>query len=414
MSDRTIRELRSVAESAESYGDSTAAIRSAQSRRRRQGAVGVLLALGLGGSAAAVAAQPPPLQASFPTPARPTVNDQSDPSLQVVTIHDPSAPVRLLYRTCGSISCTAGLTDNTNQHLRLPAPLQADLSLAGLDDVTLSPDGEWIGLPHEDGAFTVVQAFNVGVAVEVPAGPPGSRWAPYFWSAPDDQHLVLAQHTGTDVTGFAVVDVSRAFSADPRVTRVAVPRKLRLIPQSAGKVPGEQLDVASPPVLGESDRPHQAVEELLVNLGGRSEPSPGETRDLSSCLRETESVLGPNGVPMTFAVPSERSNETTDVTIVFTVINGRPVPSGVVSGGCPVSSGDAVNARYDLPITSVRQTWRFLGPVTATTAVLSRHVYGSPLNDLVLVGAGQTPTVVGTVPRGTTVVAPGMTGGFFE
>lgn len=415
MSDRALRELHRAAETATPYGDVDAAIRSARARRRRNGVLGLVVATLLVAAGVAIASQPPPLPASLPTPAQPLIDQQSDPSLQVVTVSDTAAPARLLYRTCGSTSCTVGITDNTNQHLRVPSLLSEDLAIAGLDDVTLSPDGEWVGLPHEDGAFTVVQAFNLGLAVEVPPGPPGSRWAPYFWTAADDQHLVLAQWTGTRVTGYAVVHVGDTSRPWLQVTTVAAPGGESLVPQSPAGATDGRIDVAAVPRLGNRERPQQAVDERTLSLrDGAPVQASRRTRDLSTCLRANESVLGPEGVPMSFGLPAEGPDEATEVTVVFTVVDGRPVPSGVVAGGCPSGDDDATRTRYDLPMTTADSTWHLLGPVTPTTALLNRHAYGAPVNDLVLVGADSPPVVVGTVPRGTTVVAPGMTGGFFE
>lgn len=438
MTDSLRTAFRDAAASAGQYGDATQAI-AAASRRRR----GRILA-GSGAAAAAavavVAVGATSLSSSTPTPPAAPGTPSSQGTTDITTnqpttvattateqenhgvrMNGAAAPVALLYRECRAGDCEVGIVDDSNQHLDLPDQLAEPLAEHGFEGVTLSTDGAWIGYPH-DGTFTVASVYGGGLSVDVPAGPPGSTWRPYFWSQ-GYLNLVLAQWTGDEVTAFAIVHVGYTEDDTPEFKVVVEPAPTgdALLPVAHGSAYYNVLSVAD--LQRVVDGGPWPIVQTLQERGlftGESEleqpglSPPGRVRDLGACMHDDETLIGPDGVAMTFVVAPETSSDQDGATVVFRPQGDGVVPSGVVKGWCSSEAAAPGTARYNLPRSSWTDGWTFLGPVDQESSLMLHQTDISLDGELVIVGADGRQTVVGQLPFRTEVLAPGMTGGMFE
>jgi len=429
MNDSLRTAFRDAAASAEPYGDATKAIATADRRRRSR----ILAGSAAAAATVAVVAVGASSLSSSPTPPAGPRTRTGQPTTLATTVattaikqgsHDvrmnsAAAPVALLYRTCTAGACEVGIVDGSNQHLQLPDQVAEPLAAHGFDGVTLSTDGAWVGYPHE-GMFTVASVYDGELSIDVAAGPPGSTWRPYFWTQ-GYLDLVLAQWTGDEVTAFAVVHVGYTEDDTPEFKVVVEPAPTgdALLPAQVGSAYYNVLSVADLQrvVDGEPWPIVQTLQErnLFTGESELEQPGlspPGRVRDLSACLRDNETLIGPEGVPMTFIVAPETANQD-GATVVFRPQGDSVVPTAVVKSSC--AGGSAADAaRYDLPPSSVTDGWTFLGPMTPQSSLMLHQTDYSLKGELVIVAADGRETVVGQVPFRTEVLAPGMTGGMFE
>ncbi len=429
MNDSLRTAFRDAAASAEPYGDATQAIATADRRRRSRtiagsaaAAAATVAVVAVGASSLSSSPTPPAgpgTPTSPPTTAATTAIEQES---HAVRMNSAAAPVALLYRTCKVGACEVGIVDGSNQHLDLPEQVAEPLAAQGFEGVTLSTDGAWVGYPH-DGMFTVASVYDGELTLDVPAGPQGSTWRPYFWTQ-GYLELVLAQWTGDKVTAFAIVHVG--YSDNPTLDVVVEPAPAgdALLPAQVGSAYYNVLSMADlqRAVDGEPWPIVQTLQErnLYTAETQLEQPGlgpPGRVRDLSACLRDNETLIGPEGVPMTFVVAPETADQD-GATVVFRPQGDSVVPTGVVKGLCSDEDSATGEARYDLPPSSFTDGWTFLGPLTPQSSLmLHRTDDFSVEGDLVMVGLDGRQTVVGEVPgktRVTDVLAPGMTGGMFE
>lgn len=431
MTDSLRTAFRDAAASAGPYGDATQAIAEASRRRRSRtiagsaaAAAATVAVVAVGASSLSSSPTPPAgpgTPTSPPTTAATTAIEQES---HAVRINSAAAPVALLYRTCKVGACEVAIVDGSNQHLDLPEQVAEPLAAQGFEGVTLSTDGAWVGYPH-DGMFTVASVYDGELTLDVPAGPQGSTWRPYFWTQ-GYLELVLAQWTGDKVTAFAIVHVG--YSDNPTLDVVVEPAPAgdALLPAQVGSAYYNVLSMADlqRAVDGEPWPIVQTLQErnLYTAETELEQPGlgpPGPVRDLSDCLREGETLIGPDGVPMTFVVAPETSTDQDGATVVFRPQGDSVVPTGVVKGWCSDEGSATEAGRYDLPPSSFTDGWTFLGPMTPQSSLLLHLTDYSPDGDLVVVGADGKQTVVGQVQKvvgssRTEVLAPGMTGGMFE
>ncbi len=403
-------------------GDAAAAIAAAGRRRRGRvlgssaGAAVVVAAI-IAGSTLSFDSTIPPADPGTPTSAAPT----ADQGVTGVRLKSLVGPGTVLYRTCGPDSCTVGLANSANEHLALPSQVAERLAVDGFEGATLSTDGAWIGYPH-DGKFTVVNAYDGRPSTVVPEGPPGSTWRPYFWTQ-DYLDLVLAQWTGDNVTAYAMVHVGYSNTPEMRVVVEPNAHGEALLPVAAGGVTNNVLSLAeAQPVdqTGAWPRVQELQERMLyttrskvggAQIGQPGLSPPGGARDLSTCLRDDETLIGPEGVPMSFTVAPETSPDQDEATVAFRLDKRGVVPSAVVKG-CNGPAGSA--QRYDLPQSTSSDFWTFLGPIAHNSGLMLHQTDHSLDGELVMVGPDERQTVVGHVPAKTEILAPGMTGGQFE
>ncbi len=435
MNDSLRTAFRDAAASAGSYGDATQAIAAASRRRRSRILAGSAVATAAAVAVVAVGASS--LSSSTPTPPAAPGTPSSQGTTDITTnqpttaattateqenhgvrMNGAAAPVALLYRECRAGDCEVGLVDDSSQHLALPDQLAEPLAEHGFEGVTLSTDGAWVGYPHE-GMFTVASVYDGELSVDVPAGPPGSTWRPYFWSQ-DYLDLVLAQWTGDKVTAFAIVHVGYTSNPELDVVVEPAPADETLLPTQVGSAYYNVLSMADlqRAVDGEPWPIVQTLQErsLYTAESELEQPGlgpPGPVRDLSACLRDNETLIGPEGVPMTFVVAPETSTDQDGATVVFRPQGDSVVPTAVVRGWCSPDGAAPGAARYNLPRSSWTDGWAFLGPIDQESSLMLHQRDDSSKVELVVLGA-DGHTVVGSVPLGTEVLAPGMTGGIFE
>ncbi len=426
MNDSLRTAFRDAAASAEPYGDATQAIATADRRRRSRtiagsaaAAAATVAVVAVGASSLSSSPTPPAgpgTPTSPPTTAATTAIEQES---HAVRMNSAAAPVALLYRTCKVGACEVAIVDGSNQHLDLPEQVAEPLAAQGFEGVTLSTDGAWVGYPH-DGMFTVASVYDGELTLDVPAGPQGSTWRPYFWTQ-GYLELVLAQWTGDKVTAFAIVHVG--YSDNPTLDVVVEPAPAgdALLPAQVGSAYYNVLSMADlqRAVDGEPWPIVQTLQERDLykagsELGHPGLGPPGRVRDLSGCLRDNETLIGPEGVPMTFVVAPETSPDQDGATVAFREVGGGVVPSGVVKGSCSGVGSATGAARYNLPRSSWTDGWAFLGPIDQESSLMLHQRDDSSKVGLVIVAADGRETVVGQVPFRTEVLAPGMTGGMFE
>lgn len=398
-------------------GDAAEAIAAAGRRRRGRilgssAGAAVIVAAIIAGPTLSFDSTIPPANDGTQRSAAPT----ADQGVTGVRVKSLVGPRTVLYRTCGADGCTVGLANSANEHLDLPSEVAERLAVDGFEGATLSTDGAWIGYPH-DGKFAVVNAYDGRPSTVVPAGSPGSTWRPYFWTQ-DYLDLVLAQWTGDDVTAFAIVHVGYSNTPDLRV--VVEPNALgeAHLPVAAGGALYNILELAEVQPVdqpGGWPRVQELQERSLYTSrspGGEPGLGPlGRVRDLSPCLRDDETLIGPEGVPMSFTVAPETSSDQDVATVAFRVHERGVVPSAVVKG----CDGPAASAqRYDLPQSTSSDIWTFLGPITPDSSLMLHQTDLSLAGELVMVGPDEQQTVVGHVPAKTEILAPGMTGGQFQ
>lgn len=438
MNDSLRTAFRNAAASAEPYGDATQAIAAASRRRRGRilagsgAAAAAVVAVVAAGASSLSSSPTPPAAPGTPSSQATTGTATQQPTTAATTgteqdrsqvrMNGASAPVALLYRECRAGDCEVGIVDSSNQHVDLPDQVAETLAEHGLEGVTLSTDGAWIGYPH-DGAFTVANVYDPEPTLDVPSGPQGSTWRPYFWTR-GFLDLVLAQWTGDDVTAFAVVHVGYTDNAQLDVVVEPAPAGDALLPAEAGSAYYNVLTLAEVERAGEGE-PWPIVQTLQTRSLYTAETEleqpglgpPGPVRDLSDCLRDDETLIGPEGVPMTFVVAPETSSDQDGATVVFREQDGDVLPTGVVKGWCSADGSAAGEARYDLPRSTYTDSWTFLGPITPSSSLMLHTTDDFSVNELVMVDANGNQTVVGRLAaqtRVTDLVAPGMTGGLFE
>ncbi len=430
--------FRDAAASAEPYGDATQAIAAASRRRRGRilagsgvAAAAVVAVVAVGATSLSSTPTPPAApgtpssHATTGTGTQPTTAPTTGTEQEAsgVRMNGSAAPVALLYRECRAGDCEVGIVQSSNQHVDLPDQVAEPLAEHGFEGVTLSTDGAWIGYPH-DGMFTVANVYDPERTLDVPAGRHGSTWRPYFWTK-GYLDLVLAQRTGDDVTAFAVVHVGYTEDdyPDSEVVVGPAPADGEFLPGSAGSAYYNVLSLVDVRRVSEGEPwPRvQALQErnLFTGESELGEPGlspPGRVHDLSACLRDDETLIGPEGVPMTFVVAPETADQD-GATVVFREQDGDVFPTGVVKGWCSADGSDAGAARYDLPRSTYTDSWTFLGPITPSSSLMVHTTDDFSVNELVVVDANGNQTTVGQLAektRVTDLLAPGMTGGMFE
>lgn len=325
----------------------------------------------------------------------------------------------LVYRSCAD-SCRIGLVDDGAAAVDLAsmAPqLASDLADRGLDGVTMSYDGTWVGVPDGTG-FTLHDLYE-SITIDLPAGPVGTHWQAYEWN--ESSGLVLAQWSGGDVVRYALMRTNYATDAQ-EVDLVDAPDDPDLVPAFPPFYNlddfhlVEAVDVTVPP----AGRPPVTVMvpwSLSVTPRELGHPPWDAPRNLADCLRRGETLAGPNGAPVELRTATSALPGQLNAVVVFGVAGDALAPSAVVRGGCADTIGatPADTRRYDLPQTTADDAWTLLGPVPRAhenRAVLMGHLpSGSAGMDLVAVGSRGGRRTVGELPADAEVVMSGTTYG---
>jgi hypothetical protein len=287
--------------------------------------------------------------------------------------------------------------------------LARELTTSGLDDVSLSPGGLFVAIPH-DGALTVTHVYSQPeVSIHVPAGPPGSQWRPAFWS-PGESYLAIAQWTGDTVTAVGVVDLAYDENSGGVVGEGSPTVHTRTVDPDQHLVPVEMGAAIDNLVALDQAGSHPttyALQYLRVGPSIYTGHTEGLTLPWGNCLRPGESLLGPDQARTTYTVAKGTSSDQRTATILYRASDQTPV--AVINGDA--RCGSRGSTRYDLPTSSGDVTWRLLGPLNHRSSLMTRDNGNGSLDLVEVTAAGQQ--MIKSLPAGSQIVAPGMTGGFF-
>lgn len=388
------------------YADASRAIDTARRRRTVAALTAPLLVaiVVVGGLALGVdrtsdtALTPPATQERSPEP--------------VDALSSPVGPNSLWYRSCTANGCTIRTLANggrsvdlADSHPRLTETLADD----GLADVTLSYDGNWLGVSA--GADFTLHELNGRRTIGLPAGPPGTTWRPYYWMS-DSFELVLAQHDDDAVLQYAIIHTSEG--ADPTIERVPAPAEPTLVPAYSSFF-FVNLVQAVDPSAAPSERPTLSSLSTwrLFTEGSTQLQPPGQARDLSGCMRPGETLAGPDGAPLEFTAAPATSTEQLTAIVVFNQNADELVPSGIIRGVCedaPYAAPEG-QRRYDLPQSDETTSWTLFGPVTHRWSLMGRVEQGSERMQLVVVGYRGQQQAVGEIPAKAEVLMAGVSNG---
>ncbi|MFI6315964.1 hypothetical protein ACIBG8_00510 [Nonomuraea sp. NPDC050556] len=187
---------------ARDYTDAGRALGTLRARRRRRAVVAGVLAIALGvgvqqwlsprGDGTATVASAPPSVPAIQPPA-------DAPPLPVT---GPVGRGALVYTACQSACPTfLVLTDGTQR-------LLGQRTVYPPGNITLSPDGRWLGRPV-DGGYEVRDLLGSAVHhLEPPVGGGAdSAYSPWAWSA-DSRRLIAGYHASGNVSSYVVLDLS--------------------------------------------------------------------------------------------------------------------------------------------------------------------------------------------------------------
>ncbi len=339
----------------------------------------------------------------------------------------PGAPAKagtVMYRTCAGDDCTVTLSrpDGATYDLAQVVPSLAEqLETDGFAGVSLSYDAFRIAHPYENGYASFWLANHSQAPTHsVDAGPTGSVWEVVDWSPWNAASSPLfVRYTDGKVTAFANTNPYTG----GRFSTYELNAPTDLLPVADGAASVRM----SAPVASESS-PRSRVtspssHQLWLWPGGDPGLERGQidwfgpdTTGYSACMAADETLAGPRGVPVQKHAsaslrlqdrPLGQISDSYMSTIVYRGVDGKPVPTGVISGDC----GGSFEAfgRYDLPQSTADTTWSYLGPITDGESLMIRQESGAETQELMLVGLDLEPRELQSMPAGAEVLAPGMT-----
>jgi hypothetical protein len=411
-------------ETAERIPDYTSAGRViSAARRRRTGRVAgtVVLAAALMIGSAVVAADsglfdrlidvaPAPGSEAAVEPIAP-MEDWAPPSK--VLAGAPPKVGTLIYRACTGRDCAIYLLrpDRTAFRLSDVRPdLAAKLRKYGFEGAALSYDAQYLGLRVGTG-YEIHHLTQEKSVHTFEPGPPGSHWEVVGWGTAS-LNVTLAEYQGKRIIRYALLGLS---ISEYGLVYYRPPAGLGVLPVGHR---GDRVNVAEPvdTSLPVADRPRLTRRALgyIVLAGTLSEPQGDdgggieEFDDLSMYMRAGETLAGPRGVPEMSCPPLGRGrNEFLSycLTTVFSVRDGRLLPTAVVHGGWGGSG-----ARIDVPTSDSRGEWTFVAPLTDDGIAVTRSTAGSAhAVDLVQKTMDGDRRVLHRLPAGAQVLLPGMT-----
>ncbi|WP_214104568.1 hypothetical protein [Acrocarpospora catenulata] len=131
--------------------------------------------------------------------ASPTLSVATTPGYAALPVSGPVGQGAAVYTPCRAtcptlLSLTDGREFALGPHTVTPS-----------GNMTLSPDGRWLGLPTLAGYQ--LRDLLGDTVVQVPAIGTGGAFSPWVWSA-DSRRLILGYHQSGDVSGYLQVDLS--------------------------------------------------------------------------------------------------------------------------------------------------------------------------------------------------------------
>ncbi len=326
----------------------------------------------------------------------------------------PAAAGTAMYRSCAGDECSVTLVSPSGEHIDLGdvhPELAAVLAESGLDGVSLSPTGHWLGRP-DDGGYTLYYLDGPDMVEEVAADPRGDRWELVGWSE-QSWAPTLALYSGDEIVRFAgweslITDEPTFVDVPPGVTTVPVMGARPVM--SAVTEPIEPFDgewprvaTTAPPtsrwlLLRNVDREHRAGE--VVDTSNWEDGYNGTS--FEQCVGPDETLIGPDGRIHSWQVRGSRpvhADRITVTTAVFSRDASVSQPVAVVVGGC------AEGRRVDLPTPTDNGTWDFLGMLPDGQIALTRSSEGA--TTYVLLDENGTLSPMHDLPNGADVITPG-------
>ncbi|WP_066373855.1 hypothetical protein [Herbidospora mongoliensis] len=160
----------------------------------------------------------------------------------VTVVTHPMARAHSLYAVC-RVDCPTLLRLTDGREIQIGV---GTINPPG--NMTISPDGRWLGLP--EGGGYVLRDLLGDTIYRVPAEP-GGVYGPWVWSA-DSNRIILGHHKDGDVSHYLDVDLGTG-----RITRPMVLDGNEIV----GLTPGHDL-------ILQPDQ--QAVDELALDVAGRA------------------------------------------------------------------------------------------------------------------------------------------------
>ena len=326
----------------------------------------------------------------------------------------PAAAGTAMYRTCAGDECSVTLVSPSGERIDLAdihPELGATLAESGLEGVSISPNGHWLGRP-DDGGYTLYHLDGPDLVEKVAADPRGDRWELVGWSE-QSWAPTLALYSGDEVVRFA--DWGDLVTDEP--TFVDVPTGISTVPVMGARpfmspvtepiepVDGEWPRVATtaPPtsrwlLLQGVDREHRAGE--VVDTSNWEDGYNGTS--FEQCVGPDETLLGPDGRIHSWQVRGSRpvhADRVTVTTAVFSRDASASQPVAVLVSGC------AEGQRVELPSSTDDETWGFLGMLADGQLALTRNAKGA--TTYVLLDEAGTLSPMHDLPHGADVVTPG-------
>ena len=422
MNERLRASYRQLGESVPMYGNVDRALRSARRRRvAQQVGIPALAAVVAAGAIVLGVTQPwSSTPQSLPPAEHPTaeITDWAPPTAQ---IGEPAKAGTLMYFSCAGYGCGMRLValDGSEFDLAEARPDLAELLAEhGTSGVSLSYDAQWLGIP-EDAAYTLYPlAVDPGrpgppAEIRVPAGPPGSHWEVVGWGW-TSAGLTLAQWLDDRVLAFALVS-----TLTNGVRVVDQPAGTNLLPVAHG---GDGVLVADPidttvPFAQRTRVTQATVRDLHVAAyDGGERPGhltgPFSGPDNAECMQPTETLAGPDGVPVDLEPPPSRAirtmEESVGALLVFTPQEETLVPSALLRGRACSGQEWMQLGRLDLPLSSAGEIWTFLGVLTDSEVAMARTTAEGAI-EVIEVGISGQRTLQQDLPSDAQVLVPGST-----
>lgn len=262
----------------------------------------------------------------------------------------PAAPGTAMYRSCEGDECAVTLVAPSGERIDLAdvhPDLAASLGAEGLADVSLSPNGHWLGRP-EGGGYRLYHLDGGPVSVgEVAADPRGDRWELVGWSE-QSYSPVLALYDSDTVVRYAIWGPGYDPSHRPRLidvpdgvitTPIHGSTRARLQPVADPVLPedGElpRIATTTPPsdewfVLGGPGRAGQVVDTSDWEEGYNG-------TSFEDCVGSDETLVGPRGQIHSWWTRGSRRVHADMLTITTAVYSRDPSvtePVAVVLWAC--------------------------------------------------------------------------------
>jgi hypothetical protein len=411
MNERLKHAYRQSADSIPPLGNANEAVRSAR-RRKIAARIGIPLVVCLVGATSVSGAllflsdrgTTPTTNAAGHKGGTSPAYDMSDWAPNGESSYPP--PGTVMYRTCAAGQCKAILLrpDGKTFDLSDERPdLVQRLESGGWNGATLSFDAKWLGIPN-GASYGIYNLSDKAQAYELPAGPPGSTWYPIDWNLSSGS-LALAQRIEGKVTAFALV-ATTSFG-DQGVTVYQLAKDTSLVPIGNG---GDSIQMIEPETKGEQWPRVTSldVQNLQISSTQFKEGEILRYREplkLDQCLSADETLLGPDGVPVTYQPPpAEPDGQEVNGVLAFRSDGGSFVPTGVIQWLCD----SRASGRYDLPQSTEGTRWSMPMPITTMESLLVK-TDESGARELDTVGIDHGVSTITPLPADALVLAPGMT-----